>query len=651
MTPPPTAAPASRQASDPPASVESILTAPLYFLVVLVTLAAACAAAYAHSHHDPGWRYLAEAAPVIGPVLTSLIAACFVQVILGFAFLVGARVEHHFIERGVTMGIGNIENPGPRLLARALSTMIFLSLALLLLWGAEPFHAWFDATAEVRFTDLLRRSLGQLCAILLVVIAARQGARLLYVATLFDLVASWQSRYARVTEGEGAELPERITPPDEAALSIVHWSDLHLVADPSRVPAQERLDPLRKLESLFGSPGPQPDPVQHFHDAVAAVGDMTLPPERALLLLTGDITDVGDCAEWALFLDAIGGSCDVDRLDDELQQELRRLPADAPRKRLPPALRERLVLLPGNHDLNALVALWHREGPGVFAHGLRLLRMAEILDALQGTRCFLVGEEGRLVTLRERMDEARPFIRTFRDAARAEFERRAESLGLRMLASLRWRLGRNNILEAQVLRFFASLFPMVCTFTAEGKRLAVFSLNSVSPASHTLSNAFGSIPMAAMERLEWLRLHYRTQGYTCLYAMHHHLAVPGTGVGEKLSLWRRGLWQFLKDHGLLLQDRAPLMDFLCFHERIDEPTVLLHGHHHIGYVARYKHKDKTEASVTVVSAASTTLKEELDADDRPRFRIIHLRQAGRGLSPCAVTTHVQPWKYVGNAQR
>ncbi len=111
------------------------------------------------------------------------------------------------------------------------------------------------------------------------------------------------------------------------------------------------------------------------------------------ILITGDITDAGRSAEWAEFLDAI-----------------------APY----PELTQRMLILPGNHDLNIVDRAnpARLDLPTSLNKRLRKLRMLAGIDAVQGTRVHVVDRRnGRLGdTVAAVMEPRLAALRTFADA-------------------------------------------------------------------------------------------------------------------------------------------------------------------------------------------------------------------------------------------
>src|SRR5262249_42882420 len=116
----------------------------------------------------------------------------------------------------------------------------------------------------------------------------------------------------------------------------------------------------------------------------------TLPLD--LILITGDMTDAGLSTEWAQFLDAVA---------------------------LHPALAERMLILPGNHDLNSVDRLnpARLDLPFSPIKRLRQMRTLSAIAAIQGHRARVVDESAPTLdrTLAEALAPHREWIAEFAD--------------------------------------------------------------------------------------------------------------------------------------------------------------------------------------------------------------------------------------------
>jgi hypothetical protein len=190
-----------------------------------------------------------------------------------------------------------------------------------------------------------------------------------------------------------------------------------------------------------------------------------------IVLVTGDITDAGLATEWAEFLDLLAAH---------------------------PALAERMILVPGNHDLNIV----DRANPArldlPFSPGKRLRQMRTLsaIAAVQGDRVRVIRPGSvQLPTLNEALAPHRRRIVAF-----------AESGGFRRAAGLR------SIFDEQ--------FPMLCPpETPDGLGVAI--LNSNAQTHFSFTNALGIIPLDQARRLAAVvEAHPKARW---IIALHHHL--------------------------------------------------------------------------------------------------------------------------------
>ena len=167
-------------------------------------------------------------------------------------------------------------------------------------------------------------------------------------AALESLFWIWRELSLKDTVRDWAPDPADANVP---GVRVAHLSDLHIVG--------ERYG--HRMEA--GTDGPRGNRVIRTALRKLAAIDGASPVDR--VLMTGDITDAGTRAEWAEFIDLLRGC---------------------------PALRGRLCLVPGNHDVNII----DRANPGRLdlplspGQSLRQLRVVMALDTLSGDRLHLV---------------------------------------------------------------------------------------------------------------------------------------------------------------------------------------------------------------------------------------------------------------------
>jgi hypothetical protein len=312
------------------------------------------------------------------------------------------------------------------------------------------------------------------------------------------------------------------TPPP-ARWRVAHLSDIHLVGEPHGF----------RLEC--GRDGPRGN--ARFDAALRALE--AAPPD--LVLVTGDITDAGRNAEWIAFEEAMAHH---------------------------PGLRDRMLILPGNHDVNIVdrASPARLELPSSAGPWLRRLRCLAAMEALQGRRVRVM-EDGRRAlgpTLSDWLATAG------RGAAMAGF----------------LDAGRRPSRTAPHPReVWAAAFPMVLP-PAEADGLGVLLLDSNAQTHFSFTNALGILPaeqMRAAERVmaEFPRAHW-------LVCLHHHLVeYPRVGVtlADRIATaLSNGHWALTR-----LGRHAPRL-------------VVLHGHRHTDWAG-------TAGGVRILSAPSPVMGE------------------------------------------
>ncbi|MCX5480572.1 metallophosphoesterase [Kaistia geumhonensis] len=254
---------------------------------------------------------------------------------------------------------------------------------------------------------------------------------------------------------------------------VAHLSDIHIVGERYGF----------RIES--GRAGPRGN--ERLARLLARLAEIEAAGELDLVLLSGDMTDAGRAAEWAVFFDAIAAY---------------------------PALARKMVALPGNHDLNVV----DRANPARLdlplspPKRLRQMRLVAALDRLQGRSVRVVdaatGRPG--VTLAEALDPHRAAIAAFADAG-----------GMRRSLAL-----------APLL---ATVFPMVLPPEATGG-LGVVLLNSNAETHFSFTNALGFMPREQEAALAAL-LDADPHGIY-LVALHHHVVEyprPAKALSERIG--------------------------------------------------------------------------------------------------------------------
>jgi hypothetical protein len=293
-------------------------------------------------------------------------------------------------------------------------------------------------------------------------------------------------------------------PPGGRAWRVVHLSDLHVVGERYGF----------RIES--GRGGPRGN--ERFDCVMARLAAIHTMNPIDLVLVSGDMTDAGRATEWAEFLDTVARY---------------------------PALAARMIVLPGNHDVNIV----DRANPArlelPFSPGKRLRQMRTLsaVAAVQGDRvCVVDGAEQRASTLNEALAPHRMRIAAF-----------AESGGLRRAAGLG--------------RIFDNQFPMILRPDPEDG-LGVAILNSNAETHFSFTNALGLVSVEQTHRLAAAMGRFPRAIW--VVALHHHLLeypMPVTAFSERVgTALVNGTW--------FVRKLRP------FAARI----VVMHGHRHIDWI-------------------------------------------------------------------
>jgi hypothetical protein len=254
-----------------------------------------------------------------------------------------------------------------------------------------------------------------------------------------------------------------------------------------------------------------------------------------VILITGDLTDAGRSAEWSELL-------------SELQSH--------------PRLLERILVVPGNHDLNVV----DRSNPAKLDlplsphRRLRRLRLLSAVDLIQGDRVRVVDRTAR------RMGESLSALVRVHRAEMARFSDTARPLFTRGLDGL-----------------WATAFPMIAP-PDPPDGLGVILLNSNADTHFSFTNALGMITSDQLQGIEIAIAQYPQACW--IVALHHHVVeypeyatVLSERVGTALV---NGSWFVRRLH------------------KLAEQAVLMHGHRHIDWIGEC-------AGLRIVSAPSQVM--------------------------------------------
>jgi hypothetical protein len=302
---------------------------------------------------------------------------------------------------------------------------------------------------------------------------------------------------------------------------VAHLSDVHIVADRYGF----------RLES--GRLGPRGN--VRFMRLLAELDAINAKRPLDVVLISGDVTDAGLASEWAEFFDMI-----------------------APY----PRLVERMLLLPGNHDLNIVDRSnpARMDLPGSPNIRLRQLRMLSAMDAVQGKRVRVIDRRTHKLghTLDETLEPHRGVIARFADAGRPLFSKRLTEL-------------------------WARVFPMVLPPDADGG-LGVIVLNSNADTHFSFTNALGMISAEQMRGIDYAAARYPRALW--VIALHHHV-VEYPWKAKTLS---ERIGTALINGNWFVRKLKPLA----------KRVILMHGHRHIDWIGHC-------GDLTIVSAPSPVM--------------------------------------------
>ncbi|WP_198370795.1 metallophosphoesterase family protein [Roseomonas rosulenta] len=327
---------------------------------------------------------------------------------------------------------------------------------------------------------------------------------------------------AEALAGSPREIDDAIVPGD-AAWRIAHLSDIHVVGDPYGF----------RLEC--GRDGPRGN--ARVDAALAALEAEDARAHLDWVLVTGDVTDAGRNAEYIAF--------------DEIAARH-------------PALRERLLVIPGNHDVNIVDRAnpARLELPITPGGSLRRLRFLAATARLQGQRVHVMDRTRRRVgpTLNDWL------AADGRGAALARF---MDGGGIRAGLAAR--------------DVWNQAWPMVVPPPAPDG-LGVLLLDSNAETHFSFTNALGLVGMDQMRAAEAAMAQFPAARW--LVALHHHLMEyprPGAPLADRIGT------ALVNGHWVLGRLR-----------RVASRVLVLHGHRHFDWMGR-------SGALRIVSAPSVVM--------------------------------------------
>jgi Calcineurin-like phosphoesterase len=327
-------------------------------------------------------------------------------------------------------------------------------------------------------------------------------------------------------------------PPGCRTWRVAHLSDLHVIGERYGF----------RIES--GRGGPQGN--ARFARLMAQLAVLHAADPLDLVLVTGDMTDAGRATEWAEFLDVVAPHRD---------------------------LAARMVVLPGNHDVNIV----DRANPARLdlplspGKRLRQMRTLSAIAALQGDRIYEVDDAGRpSATLNQALFGHRQRIADF-----------AECGGLRRAAGL--------------AGLFDDRFPMLLPPDREDG-LGVAILNSNADTHFSFTNALGLVSVEQSRRLVAALGHFPKARW--IVALHHHVVeypMPVATFSERIgTALVNGSW--------FVRTLAPFAG----------RAVVMHGHRHVDWIGAC-------GALKIISAPSPVMG---GRDIAPTHFLVHTLAAG-----------------------
>jgi hypothetical protein len=392
--------------------------------------------------------------------------------------------------------------------------ILVCSLALLVLWLVWPYTHLFGSLSEID-------SWKKVAVVALANSAAATSAYLAAAALIWGFAdaALAQPRTLR----KFSEAPK-----GGRTWRIAHLSDIHVVGDRYGF----------RLES--GRSGPRGnDRLRRLLDQLEAL-DAKQPID--VILITGDVTDAGLSSEWAEVLDALA---------------------------VHPSLAGRVLMLPGNHDLNIV----DRANPARMDlptspnRRLRQLRALSAMNAIHGERVRVVDRDKKSLggTLATFLRPHRVAIERFADVAKPN-------------------------LSNEIPRLWANAFPMIVPPKDEDG-LGIILLNSNAETHFSFTNALGMVSADQMRAFDMVRKDYRRAAW--IVALHHHL-MEYPWAAKALSM---RIGTALINGNWFVRSLAPLTG----------RAVLMHGHRHVDWIGEC-------AGLPIISAPSPLMEVTDDKD-------------------------------------
>ena len=432
----------------------------------------------------------------------------------------------HLTERSVK-GRTGAELMRIRAMSCAAAGLILFAVAALVALAAWPATRWIGAVADLASPHLL----------ILPTIA-----NAIVVMSCYLAIAALVWGFADATADQPLDLESfDAAGSADRVWRVAHLSDVHVVGERYGF----------RIES--GRAGPRGN--GRLVSAMERLAALHAAEPLDLVLISGDMTDAGISAEWAEFLDIVEAHPDLGR---------------------------RMLILPGNHDVNIV----DRTNPARLdlpfspVKTLRKIRALSAIAAVQGGRARVASFEG---------ETPGPALAAALEPRRDVLEAFADTGGLRP--------------SARLARLWNDLFPLIVP-PAEEDGLGVALLDSNADTNFSFTNALGLIGAGQAQRLTTaLDAHPKARW---IVALHHHLAeypMPVDAFSERVgTALINGSW------------------FLRVLKPYAERIVVMHGHRHIDWIGSC-------GRLKIISAPSPVMG---PPDERTRFYVHSLAAGPKG---------------------
>jgi hypothetical protein len=401
-----------------------------------------------------------------------------------------------------------------RAASAAIAGILVCGLALLVLWLVWPHTHLYGSLSEIESWK----------KVAVVALANSVAAITAYLA-----VAALVWGFADASMAQPRNLGKFAKAPNKGRTwRIAHLSDIHVVG--------ERYG--RRIES--GRSGPSGN--ERLKRLLRQLEALDAKDKLDAILITGDMTDAGISSEWAEVLDALAAH---------------------------PGFGGRVLMLPGNHDLNIV----DRANPARMDlptspnRPLRQIRCLSAMNAVQGRHVRVIDRTKDCMggTLEETLRPHEVSLERFADIARP-------------------------ILSKEIPEVWARVFPMVVP-PDKKDGLGIILLNSNADTHFSFTNALGMVSAEQMRGVDIAAAEYPNACW--VIALHHHV-VEYPWAAKALS---ERIGTALINGNWFVRSLKPLSG----------RAILMHGHRHIDWIGHI-------AGLPIISAPSPVMEVTDDMD-------------------------------------